>query len=119
MDMIKGLYYFAHPYTSKDKRAEEANFRLCCIRSAKLIKRGYYVYSPICHTHPIHMAWPEFLNNDERDLWMDLDVLIIYRTKFDGIILAPEWEKSAGCTSERATFDSAQKPILLYEDIIR
>ena len=79
---LEELWYFAHPYTSKDKRAEEANFNLCCIRSAKLIQKGYFVYSPIAHTHPIHLSWPEFLEKDERELWIGLDMVIIKRTNF-------------------------------------
>lgn len=115
---MKGLYYFAHPYTARDKRAEEANFRLCCIRSAKLITMGYMVYSPICHTHPIHMAWPPFLENDERQLWIGLDNLIMAETKFDGIILAPGWQKSRGCCAEKVAFEQQAKPILFYGDIV-
>ena len=113
------LWYFAHIYTATDKRAELANFNLCCIRTAKLIKKGYFVYSPICHTHPIHMAWPEFLVNDERELWIKLDMLIIQRTDFTGLILAPLWEKSSGCHGERETFIELGKPIKLYEDIMK
>ncbi|KKN35451.1 hypothetical protein LCGC14_0783540 [marine sediment metagenome] len=112
------LYYFAHPYTAKDKRAETANFNLCCIRSAKLLKLGYRIYAPICHTHPIHMAWPDFLENDERDLWISLDNLIINKTLFEGIILAPRWELSSGCQGEKQLFETQEKQILLYKDIV-
>lgn len=114
-----GLYYFAHPYTATDKRAELANFNLCCIRTAKLMKAGYYVYSPICHTHPIHMAWPEFLVNDERELWIALDMVIIRRANFTGLILAPLWEQSGGCCGERDEFLRQGKEICLYEDIMK
>lgn len=115
----EGIWYFAHPYTSKDKRAEMANFQLCCIRTAKLISLGFWVYSPICHTHPIHMAWPEFLTNDERQLWMDLDAIIIKKTEFTGIILAPLWEGSGGCNAEKKIFEKKNKPIFFYDEIIK
>ncbi len=58
----KGLWYFAHPYTCKDaegyyvQAGEDANFAICCIRSGELLERGYNIYSPIAHTHPIHKA---------------------------------------------------------------
>ena len=113
------LWYFAHPYTGVDKRAEVANFHLCCIRSAKLIEMGYMIYSPIAHTHPIHMAWPRFLNEDERELWIQLDNLVIARTDFKGIILAPLWPSSAGCVGERDLFAAVHKPILEYGDIVK
>ena len=118
---MKGLYYFAHPYTSNGL-AEEANFRLCAYRSGRLIQAGYNVYSPIAHTHPIHVATPEFLQLPSETMWRmwcRLDNDFIARTTWTGLILAPGWEHSKGCTAERKIFEEQlQKPILLYSEII-
>ena len=119
------LWYFAHPYTcfplAGNGRflAEQANFNLCCIRTAKLIQAGYFVYSPICHTHPIHLAAPEFIISGERDLWMELDRLIIEKTDFKGLILAPGWKASEGCQAECEIFDKEGKPVLYYKDLVK
>ena len=121
----KGLWYFAHPYTCKDDDgnyvplAEEANFRLCCMRSGELLKRGYNIYSPIAHTHPIHVATPDFLKRHEHEMWYDLDNQVIAKTDFDGIILAPGWISSAGCRGERRLFDDRGKFVKLYADIMQ
>jgi len=121
----KGLWYFAHPYTVMDHEknfvleGQEANFKLCCMRSAELIKRGYVIYSPITHTHPIHMSDPEFIKQREYLLWIDLDNEIINATKWKGIILAPKWEESRGCRDEYNMFKSKNLLIKLYEHIIR
>jgi len=123
--MKHGLWYFAHPYTVRDlernaiPEGQEANFRICCQRSAGLIKRGYMIYSPIAATHPIHIADPDFIRKQEYDLWMQLDGRIMAKTKFKGIILAPGWEKSQGCTDEKNHFESKGLEIKLYEDIIK
>ena len=120
----KGLYYFAHPYTAKKKdgsyslAAEDANFKICNYRAGELIRRGYNVYSPISHTHPIHMATPSFVANEVHEPWYQLDDDVIYRCKFDGIILAPGWENSKGCVHERELFEELHRDILLYEKII-
>lgn len=120
----KGLFYFAHPYTCKDRdgnfvpAGEEANFRLCCIRSGELLRRGYNIYSPIAHTHPIHIATPSFLSRHEHEMWYGLDNEVIARTNWDGIILAPEWESSSGCRSERKQFKERGLPVLLYADVL-
>lgn len=120
----QGLWYFAHPYTVKDvngrslPEGQEANFKLCCYRSAELIKRGYMIYSPIVASHPIHISDPDFLRRNEWELWMDLDKEIIKRTKFTGIILAPNWQDSTGCNLEKTIFESNDKKVLFYNDII-
>jgi|SRR3989344_7267019 len=119
------LYYFAHPYTIKDKNknnvhgAQEANFNLCCIRTAELLKKGYKIYSPIVHSHPIHIRDPKFLKSNEYKLWIELDKAMINKTKFDGIILAPEWRTSKGCMNEYKEFRKKGSKILFYEDIIK
>ena len=120
----KGLWYFAHPYTVKDAdgnyvfEGEEANFRLCCIRAAELLKRGYNVYAPICHTHPIHRACPEFLARHEHEIWYALDNEFIARTDFDGIILAPGWAQSEGCRAEHAAFIDRGALIRNYAQLV-
>ena len=121
----KGLWYFAHPYTCKDKDGnyvslgEEANFRLSCMRAGELLKRGYNVYSPISHTHPIHIATPEFLKNHEHEMWYHLDNEVIKKTDFKGIILAPDWGTSTGCIAEKELIHWTQKKLCrLYDDII-
>jgi len=119
------LFYFAHPYTCYPLNgngrfpAEQANFNLCCMRTAKLIQAGYFVYSPICHTHPVHLAAPEFIVDGERELWMELDKLIIEKTDFAGLILAPGWWKSVGCGAEYNIFCKKKKPILFYHNIAK
>ena len=101
-----GLWYFAHPYTCQDKdgnyvpEAEDANFMLACMRSGDLLLRGYNIYSPICHTHPIHRACPTLLKAKEHMLWYLLDNEFIDSADWKGIILAPDWEDSKGCVAE-------------------
>ena len=93
IDFKDGIFYFAHPYSCyhDDGRynpaGEEANFRLCCIRTAKLIERGYLIYSPIAHTHPIHISYPPFVGNNIHKMWYEFDNKFIEQLPFKGIIL--------------------------------
>lgn len=122
--MNKGLWYFAHPYTCKDKdgkyvfEGEEANFNLANHRAGRLLLLGYNIYSPISHTHPIHRATPEFLAKHEHETWYQLDMNFLEKTQFSGIILAPGWEDSKGCKMEKGWFERKGLPILLFNDII-
>jgi hypothetical protein len=121
----KGLFYMAHPYTAKDadgnyvREAEDANFQLCNYRAGRLMLAGYNVYSPISHTHPIHMATPEFLQRHEHEMWYEVDMNLISKANFDGIILAPGWENSKGCCAEKIVFEHRGLKVLYYKDIIK
>ena len=115
-----GIWYFAHPYTCKDDEGnycsggEEANFRLCCIRSAKLIEAGFIIFSPIAHSHPIHTAWPDFVGKQIHDMWYLIDNRIIDEVPFRGIIMAPKWETSKGCVCEKKRFENLNREVLYY-----
>ena len=122
---MKGLYYFAHPYTAKDEagnyvpEAEEANFQICNYRAGRLLTAGFNIYSPISHTHPIHQASPLLLSRHEHEMWYALDLEFIAKTDFTGIILAPGWKASKGCVLEKQTFeDMGGKAILYYDDVV-
>ncbi len=123
-EMPSGLWWFAHPYTCLDSSgnpvlaAEEANFRLCCWRTAQLILRGYNVYSPVCHSHPIHMACAEFLTRNEHALWYRLDKDLLERATWTGIICAPGWQNSKGCVQEKAWFEQRGLPVQWWENIV-
>jgi len=128
MDITKkttgGLWYFCHPYTRKDRQgnyvpaAEAANFLLACVRSGELIRRGFNIYSPIAHTHPIHAACPALLASHEHELWYHLDNEVIDAIKWKGIILAPEWETSKGCVAECDRISAQGGRVCRYEEII-
>ncbi len=120
-----GFWYFAHPYTVKDAdgnyvpEGEDANFRICCYRTGQLLIRGFNVYSPICHTHPVHRASPAMLGRHEHELWYQLDNEFLERCKWDGIILAPGWTQSTGCLMERDWFMENCPHKRFYSEIIQ
>jgi len=120
----RGLWYFAHPYTCKDKdgnfvpEGEEANFHLCCQRAARLMEHGYNLYSPISHTHPIHRASPTFLARHEDEMWYHLDNEFIDSTNWTGIILAPGWKTSSGCKAEKERIEAKGGSVRYYGKIV-
>jgi hypothetical protein len=125
--MKPGLYYFAHPYSAKTEEGRTANFELACRRSAILLLKGYNIFSPIVHSHPIEMANPELLSWPQEKLWqfwLDIDLAILEFVNFTGIILAPLWGTSKGCKKEYEWFlghvrsDGKPYDILRYNDLI-
>jgi len=119
-----GIWYFAHPYTCKDAEgnyvpeAEEANYVLSCARAADLLVRGYNIYSPISHTHPIHRMCPAFLKAREHAIWYKLDNEVIDCMTWKGIILAPLWQTSSGCVNEKERIESRGLVVKYYTDIM-
>ncbi|MCL5281317.1 MAG: DUF1937 family protein [Planctomycetes bacterium] len=117
-----GLWYFAHPYTVVDAwaiqnhAAMEANFRLCCLRAARLVEAGWLIYSPVAHTHPIKAAWPEFMAATTEQRWYEYDLLFIQAIPFAGIILPPLWHVSRGCIEEEKLFEQLGRSVRYFSD---
>ena len=126
--MKPGLYYFCHPYSAETKEGRIANYELCCRRSAKLLLKGYNIFSPIVHSHSIEMASPEMLKwpiEDRYKFWLyNIDFAILEFVNFTGAIFAPDWMKSRGCTKEYMWFVSHLRAngkshrLLVYNNIV-
>ena len=119
---LAGLWYFAHHYSAWDETGAlcpegmEQNFQLCCRRAAHLIEAHWHIYAPVSHTHPIKMAYPPFAAADSEQRWYDFDNYFIEAIPFAGLILAPGWEQSRGCRSEKERFAQLGCPVLYFQD---
>lgn len=102
------LWYFAHPYSSDPK----TNVILCIKRSKLLLDNGLHIFSPIVHSDPI----AKLTEYTEYEDWMGLDLNILVRC--DGLILAPKWEDSNGCNTERKTAEENDLIIKEYNKIL-
>ena len=100
--------YLACPYTDHDPQVKEARFQAVNQMSARLIQEGYFVFSPISHTHPIALAgelpghW-EFWEAYDRSFldWAD-EVFVLQ---------LPGWETSKGVQGEIQYAGEAGKPV--------
>jgi len=101
------LWYFAHPYTG----SENQNYILATSRTNILLDMGYKVLSPITYTGPLHASVPR-----SYDYWMDFTLTLMRHC--DGIIFAPDWQKSKGCVLEYDNVKEGQE-IIYWEDIIK
>lgn len=124
-----GLWYFGHPYTCYELiqqkfLIQEAQYQLCLQRTIKLIEAGWTVFSPIIHSHPIQSNSLGLLRESSRDdmklhrIMMNIDLVILAKTDFCGLILAPDWQPSRGCNEEQQFFANKNKPILDYRDLV-
>ncbi len=108
-----GLVYLATPY-SKYPPGLEAAFREAAKITARLLRLGVKVYSPIAHTHPI--AEYGHLDPLDHSIWLPFDEAIM--AKSDAMVVAKMdgWETSKGIKHEIGVFGLAEKPIY-YLDI--
>lgn len=108
-----GLVYLATPY-SKYPAGLEAAFVDAAKLTARLLRVGVKVYSPIAHTHPI--AVHGNLDALDHSIWLPFDEAIM--AKSDAMLVAKMdgWDKSIGIKHEIGVFGAAEKPIY-YLDV--
>ena len=119
--LLDGLWYLAHPYTvyndngTNNLKLEKCNYINACKLSAKALRAGIKIYSPISHTHPIHV-YGGFVGTN-LDFWLQLDKEFMMACV--GMILCDGWEESEGCRFEVDYFKTMNKPILLLEEALK
>ena len=101
------LWYVAHPYTGNIY----SNYKTNVIRANKLLDRGFLVFAPIVHSHPLNE-----LRERPPAFWYAQDLEIL--AKCDGIILCPGWEKSIGCVMEKEFAEKYGLEIKYYDEIM-
>jgi Domain of unknown function (DUF1937) len=108
----QGYWYLASPY-SKYPGGIEIAFMDICLLAGTLIHEGLFVYSPICHTHPIalHAALDPFAH----ELWLPPDKQMAAGAR--GMIIAgfKGWRESFGISEEIKWFRAANKLIVLLD----
>lgn len=115
--MNKGeLIYLACPYTHKDPKVMEERFRAVSKLAAAFMSEGFYIFSPISHTHPIAI---------EGDLprgweyWEGYDRTIIKACKGLWVFKLPGWKQSTGVQAEIKIAEELGIPVeyIEYEDL--
>lgn len=104
---MKTFWYLASPY-SRQPDKEEA-WKQARWATARLVKAGLNVFSPILHSHPIavegveggHEFWVDFVDRPFMEAATGLIVLTV-----------SGWERSEGIAAEVTYFRNANKPIL-------
>jgi hypothetical protein len=106
--MPRKLIYLASPYSDPSADCRRRRFEAACQASARLIRGGDMVFSPIAHTHPIAEAaelplgW-EFWAEYDRRMLAACDELVILQL--------PGWAESRGVRAEWAIARELGKPV--------
>ena len=75
--------YLISPYSHEDEKVREERYNAAVDATADLIKKGYIVFSPIVHCHPLalkhnlpkdHVYWKEY--NQSFIEWADIGYIL-------------------------------------------
>jgi hypothetical protein len=100
--------YLATAYSHPDPKVREQRFLRANRIASHLIEKGYIVYSPISHSHPI----AECMNNhNDKSVWLRQCIAFIEWADCMYIINCPENRQSEGVQMEINRFLEKNKKI--------
>lgn len=116
--MKNKIIYLGIPYTWD----AEKSFKIANKVTADLMNKGYVVFSPVSHSHPVADYLDESLRYDQ-DFWMKQDLTILEKCDEmyivcihnEGRVGAVLIEKSKGCQSEIEKAKELNLPIKVYD----
>jgi hypothetical protein len=99
------LTYLATPYSYKcpnptvKAAVQRLRFEVCSRAAGWLLsEKGWNVFSPITHSHPIHVLYPQVRGDWE--FWKRIDEEFIQLSCRAVVLTLPGWRKSTGVTAE-------------------
>ena len=105
--ILNKVWYLAHPY----KGDPLGNFESANKIGAELFANNIVFFSPISMSHPVNQHLPTTAN----DGWYGFDLVIAER--WDGRILAENWDSSWGCRLEKKFFEDKGLPVLEIAEV--
>ena len=100
--------YLACPYTHQDKHIEAQRFWKANEKAAELLNQGHIIFSPISHSHPIHLAGQ--LPGDYAFWKAQAEAFVPWCDEM-WIYCLPGWEESKGIKEETDLASAIGKPI--------
>ena len=94
---MSGYIYVACPYTHKDPKVRTERFEAVNKYCAVMMKKGYHLFSPISHTHPIALAGDLPV---DWDFWEQYDRAMLEPARVVHVYCLPGWKESKGVRAE-------------------
>ena len=112
IDPAIGIIYLAGPYTDPDPNIREARARDATVASARMIERGYIVYSPLTMTHPIDIQMSADGQTQGSDFWVAFDEAFMAHCAAITVLTTMGWQQSRGVAREIEYFEQLGRPIV-------
>lgn len=100
--------YLISPYSHEDEKVREERYNAAVDATAELIKKGYIVFSPIVHCHPL--ALKHNLPGDHV-YWKEYDRAFIEWADEGFVLTISGWLDSSGVFADSKALRSLDKPI--------
>ena len=111
------LTYLAGPYSHPSPAVQEGRYILLTQAAGWLMNaRGWNVFSPITHSHPLHK------HADMRGdwaFWKKVDTEYVKLSKRIVVLTLPGWDKSVGVTAELKIARRLGLPVLFLKQTKR
>lgn len=106
-------WYLATPYALYPD-GKQAAYQAALEQTARLLRCGVSVFSPIVHNHPVSSLLPEY--EGSRSFWVEF-VDLAMMEKAHGLLVCKltGWEDSWGVRFEIDIFKSRRKPIIYLD----
>jgi len=115
----KGLWYLAAPYSHKDDYIRYLRVLQINKVASHLFDEGYWIFSPISHTHPIKevSAPGQIARDGSWEFWKEYDEYML--SLCDGIIvlMLDGYENSVGVTAEHKFARENNIPVLFFDPL--
>lgn len=107
---MRPMVYLASPYSHRRWWVRLMRFWKSCRAAAKLMCKGYTVFAPIAHSHPISRFLSRKFAHDH-EFWMQQDLPILECCIRVFVLRLDGWEKSRGVTREIAHAEGRGIPV--------
>jgi len=104
------LIYLAQPYTGTDEEMED-RYEIACEITAKLMREGHYVFSPIAHSH----GPAQFGLDKDFTYWQDYCEIMIKKCDEVHVMTIQGWTTSKGVAYEIEYADSLGIPVITFD----
>lgn len=101
------LIYLATPYSHEDPLVRLARYEIAVEATSTLFRKGFFVYSPIVHGHPITVKGFGHQFTD----WAQWNELMIWRSDQMVVVQMLGWETSKGIAAEVKIAERLGKPV--------
>ncbi len=107
--MIK--IYIATPYSHPDEKVRLARFDAANRKAAELMLKGYAVFSPISHSHPITAYIPPE-DVDNWEFWKGQDIPLLEWADELWVMEVDGWKESIGVQDEIKRAKELNMPVI-------
>ena len=112
---MRKVIYLASPYSHLDPQVLQIRCEAAQKASARLMREGNTVISPIAHSHGVADFLPDNLRLDG-EFWMEQDLPLLARCDEMAVLCLDGWEKSNGVRREIEFASKRGIPIRFLEE---